>query len=72
MPLNRKRVQSIFMQAADYYEPSARGAFLDRECAAELELRGRIEAFLRAHDQFKRFLNDPVVGSNGRAKPWLA
>jgi eukaryotic-like serine/threonine-protein kinase len=72
MPLNPKRVQAVFLEAADYHDPVDRAAILDRECSAELELRGRVEALLRAHDEFNRFLNDPVVGSDGRARPWLA
>jgi hypothetical protein len=72
MPLNPERVQAVFMQTAGYLDPAARAAILNRECAANLELRRRVEALLRAQDEFERFLYDPVVGSNGRAKPWLA
>ena len=44
MPLNPKRVQAVFLEAADYHDPAARAAILDRECSADLELRGRVEA----------------------------
>ena len=71
MPLDPKRVQAVFLEAADYHDPADRVAILDRECAADPELRQRVEALLRAHDGFDRFLNDPIVSSDGRAKPWL-
>ena len=72
MALNPRRVQAVFLEAADYDDPVNRAAILDRECSADPELRGRVEALLRAHDEFNRFLTDPVVGSDGRARPWLA
>jgi hypothetical protein len=61
MPLNPRRVQAVFLEAADYHDPADRAAILDRECSADLELRRRVEALLKAHDEFNRFLNDPVV-----------
>ena len=74
MPLNPRRVQGVFLEAADYHDPVERAAILDRECSADLELRGRVEALLRAHDQFNGFLNDPVVvtANPGRRKPLLS
>jgi hypothetical protein len=61
MPLNPRRVQAVFLEAADYHDPVDRAAILDRECSDDPELRRRIEALLRAHDEFNSFLNDPVV-----------
>jgi hypothetical protein len=72
MPLDPRRVQAIFLEAADYHDPVARAAILERECSADPELHGRVEALLRAREEFNRFLKEPVVGSDGRAKPWLA
>ena len=72
MPLDPKRVQAVFLEAAEYHDPADRAAILDRECSDDPELRERVEALLRAHDEFNSFLNDPVVGSDGRARPWLA
>ena len=60
MPLDPKRVQAIFLEAADYHDPMARAAILDRECAADPELRERVESLLRAHDEFNSFANDLV------------
>jgi hypothetical protein len=62
MPLNPRRVQTIFLEAAEHQDPKERTAILDRECSADPELRGRIEALLRAHDEFNGFLNEPVRG----------
>jgi hypothetical protein len=60
MPLNPRRVQAVFLAAADYHDPVDRVAILDRECLADLELRRRVEELLRAHDAFNNFVNDPV------------
>jgi hypothetical protein len=64
-------VQAVFLEVADYRDPADRVAILDRECAADPELRRRVEALLRTHDGFNRFFNDPIDSSDGRAKPWL-
>ena len=61
MPLNPRRVQAVFLETADYYDPADRAAILDRECLDDPELRRRVEALLKAHDEFSSFLNDPVV-----------
>jgi eukaryotic-like serine/threonine-protein kinase len=61
MPLDPRRVQAVFLAAADYHDPVERDTILTRDCSDDLELRRRVEALLRAHDQFNDFLNDPVV-----------
>ena len=65
MPLNPRRVQAVFLETADYHDPADRAAILDRECSDDLELRRRVEALLKAHDEFSSFLNDPVVITAG-------
>jgi hypothetical protein len=55
-------VQAVFLEAADYHDPADRAAILDRECAADPKLRRRIEALLKAHDEFDGSLNEPVIG----------
>ena len=60
MPLEPRRVQAVFLEAADYHDPVDRAAILDRECLADLELRRRVEEILRAHDAFSSFVYDPV------------
>jgi serine/threonine protein kinase/tetratricopeptide (TPR) repeat protein len=47
MPADPKRVQDIFLAAVTQTD---RAAVLDRECGADAELRHRVEALLRAHD----------------------
>ena len=61
MPPNPRRVQAVFLEAADYHDPVDRDTILARECSDDLDLRRRVEALLRAHDKFNGFLNDPVV-----------
>ena len=72
MPLDSRRVQAIFPEAASYHDPADRAAILDRECSDDPELRLRVEALLKAHDQINDSLNQPRVGSDDRDKPWLA
>ena len=44
---------------------------LDRECIGDSELRQRVEAVLKVHDQFNDFVNEPLVGPNGRGSAVL-
>ena len=67
MPLDPNPVQAVFLEAARYYDVAERTAILDRECMGDSELRQRVEALLKAHDQFKDFANQPLVGPGGRA-----
>ncbi|MBX9580103.1 MAG: serine/threonine-protein kinase [Gemmataceae bacterium] len=48
MPADPARAKSLFLAAADLPDPAARAAFLDRECGGDADLRGRVEALLRA------------------------
>jgi len=36
-----------------------RGAFLERECAGDENLRHKVEALLKAHDRLGKFLEEP-------------
>jgi hypothetical protein len=65
MPLDPRRVQAVFLEAADYHDLADRAAILDRECLDDADLRRRVEALLRAHDEFNSFLNEPVVVTGG-------
>ena len=62
MPLDPERVQAVFWEAVQYPDPVERAAILDRECLADGDLRRRVEALLRAHDDLESFLNEPIVG----------
>jgi hypothetical protein len=50
MPPDPKRVQAVFLAAVEQPDPAGRAAVLDRECSDDPELRGRVEALIRAHD----------------------
>jgi eukaryotic-like serine/threonine-protein kinase len=71
MPLDPQRVQAVFLAAASYHDPVDRAAVLDHECLADTELRLRVEALLRAHDQYDQFVNQPPDDDAGRDRPWL-
>jgi hypothetical protein len=40
-----------------------RGAFLERVCAGDENLRHKVEALLRAHDRLENFLDEPPTGA---------
>ena len=63
MPPDPQRVQAIFLEAADCQDPTDRAAILDRECSADPEVRRRVEALLRAHDELDRSPDEPVVAA---------
>jgi hypothetical protein len=50
MALDAARAKSLFLKASDLADPAERAAYLDRECAGDAALRGRVEALLRAND----------------------
>ena len=62
MPLDPQRVQAIFLEAADCDDPTDRSAILDRECSTDPDLRRRVEALLRAHDELNGSPNEPMIG----------
>ena len=50
MAVDAARAKSLFLNASDLSAPAERAAYLDRECGGDAELRGRVEALLRAND----------------------
>jgi serine/threonine protein kinase len=58
MPLDPQRVQSLFLAAVGAGTPADRAVLLEQECGADAELRRRIEALLRAHDESGSFLDE--------------
>src|SRR4051812_10344621 len=52
--------QSIFIEALERKDPTARAAFLDLACGANSSLRGRIERLLQRHQQL-----DSLLGLHG-------
>src|SRR5262245_55672786 len=61
MPVDPKRVQAVFLAAVELDNPTERLALLDRECAADGELRQRVEALLKANDEPASYLDRPAV-----------
>jgi serine/threonine protein kinase len=63
--------KTIFLAAVDKATPEERAAFLDQACGADADLRRRVEALLRAHDDPGRFLEPaaPEQGKTGDAGP---
>ena len=50
MAVDAARAKSLFLAASDLSDPAERAAYLGRECGGDAELRGRVEALLRAND----------------------
>jgi serine/threonine protein kinase len=61
MPVDPRRVQAVFLLAAELENADDRAAVLDRECASDLELRRRVLALLHSHDEPDHFLDQPIV-----------
>src|SRR5207249_289061 len=61
MPVDPKRVQAVFLAAVVEQDLAVRSAIVDCECGADIDLRLRVEALLRAHDQPEGHLDHPVV-----------
>ena len=62
MALDPKHVQAVFLSAVECHDPAARALVLDLECSTDAELRRRVEALLRAHDQSDSQLDRLIVG----------
>ena len=68
MELDPRRVQAVFLAAAECRDSADRIAVLERECSGDAELRGRVEALLRAHDQPDGPIDHPLaVAPDGAA-----
>jgi serine/threonine protein kinase/Tfp pilus assembly protein PilF len=61
VPIDPRRVQSVFLAAAERPTAAARAAYLDAACGDDAALRRRVEALLRAHDQPGSFLGEPAT-----------
>ena len=62
MPANSERVQSVFLAAVEVADAAARADVLNRACGADVELRRRVEALLRAHHEPGSLLDKPAAG----------
>jgi hypothetical protein len=52
--------RDLFLALLDVTDPTARARFLDQACAGHPELRAKVEALLRAHDDAGNFLGSPA------------
>ncbi len=48
MAVDAARANSLFLAVSDLSEPGERAAYLERACGGDADLRGRVEALLRA------------------------
>ena len=62
MPLDPKRVQAVFLEAANCHDLADRMQFLIANAWAIYESRKRIEVLLNAHDRINDFVNQPTDG----------
>jgi serine/threonine protein kinase len=69
MAADPRRVKELFVAVLDLPDPQARQAFLERECASDADLRQRLEALLKAHENPASVLDRPLaaVGSEEAA-----
>jgi WD40 repeat protein/serine/threonine protein kinase len=61
------RAKALFLAALGQSTPAERARFLDRECAGEPALRGRVERLLQAHGETDHLLDQPLVGESETA-----
>jgi hypothetical protein len=59
MPVDARRLKDLFVAASEL-PATGRPAYLERECGADAELRGRVEALLKAHDASGSYLQEPA------------
>jgi WD40 repeat protein/serine/threonine protein kinase len=71
MPADPKLVQDAFLRLVAL-SPAERAAALDRECGIDAELRRRVEALLKAHDEADSYLDgagNPMDGMEATDPP---
>src|SRR5262245_24166441 len=59
MPDPQPELRAVFCAALDRKTPQERADCLDEACHGKPELRQRVEALLRAHDEASGFLQEP-------------
>jgi eukaryotic-like serine/threonine-protein kinase len=52
--------ETLFVEALEIRDPDERAAFLDRACADDATLRGRLDRLLERHEQAGTFLQSPA------------
>ncbi len=63
--------QAIFEAALEIENPAKRRAFIEKACAGNAELRGRVDSLLQSHESAGSFLEVPAVGApkTDKARP---
>ncbi len=61
MPTDPQRVQAAFLAAVEITDPAERAKFVADACAGDADLKVRVEALLRAHDNPDSLLDGPAV-----------
>jgi serine/threonine protein kinase len=62
MPVDANRVRAVYLMAVEAADPAHQAAILDRECASDTDLRERVEALIRTH-QDPASLSDQPAGT---------
>ena len=53
--------ETLFIEASEIADPAERAAFLDRACAGNADLRGRLDKLLARHAEAGNFLGSPAA-----------
>jgi hypothetical protein len=74
MPLDPTRVLALLFETAGCHDPADRTAMLGRKCSSDPELRRRVVAVLRVHDELQGFRNPSfaVTANPARRNPLLS
>jgi serine/threonine protein kinase len=70
MSADPNRIKAIFLEAVEKHDPDQWPAFLDRACAGQPDLRGRVEVLLAAHREAGTAQHRP--GAEGAARSPVA
>jgi hypothetical protein len=62
MSVDPNQAKSIFLSAVEDCAPEDWGAFLEKACGGDADLRRRVEALLVAHQGKDRLFDDPQTG----------
>jgi WD40 repeat protein/tetratricopeptide (TPR) repeat protein/tRNA A-37 threonylcarbamoyl transferase component Bud32 len=57
-------IKSIFSEALQKKDAQVQAAYLDKACGNDIQLRAKVEALLRAHQQAGDFLEAPAFGAD--------
>ncbi len=57
--------RTVFLEALEIADPAQRGAYLDRACGGDADLRRKVQSLLDAHERPGDFLDCPAVAPAG-------